>query len=835
MLRFSTAQLSLSARLSRARPVTDAPASVGADAGEGGDDSSSSEDAMGLRGEDKYPQQPTSPSDQTDTDEEEEEEEDSDFMGGPENQLGLDESDSMTSVEEEGEGEAGVEQHEDYQSGVLSQVMLESQEQQDDAQSMIESELPPEASSESHGVEETQVSLPDGQFLVDEIIARGRWRHEDSGDVHVWHLVVWQRVNGRVDTTWETRETLENTDALRAYEEANGGVLAEGGDDGLKRVRQRAFQGQGYRISIETPAAGNDDKKRKFVELLRSQLTPAGVALADAYEKRGKRPRGAAGGSGDGGDGGDGGGDAPPAQRRRQRRPAAAGRDAEGNEAPETDDEGDGEEREGPPPPPDDDDNDDDDDGDGGGDGGGGGGGDGGGPARPAGRGKFLQWSANTSDFQVSITRTIRDGVYDPNAPQLRAAMREYTVTRLWLLECVCPPGPAPPSDDSIRDIAKAYYQIEEKAFLSGFRAAPPPAPTKQEHEDAEVDAMVRRARRRWTRMLQITATERATLRSYLKALDRIDVETAPAGAAAPPNTADDPNDPLQKQIVAQWRAGDRQWYQRMHAPVARTTRQNNLVRYRNAEIKRLLGWTRTKWYDWQGARSEQQRRADTLGSPFTGDRPTSWEQAAVTPIDHTVAQSYFENTELIGIFSRAREDMVNTQPVPKYENEKKGNAPIMYLSVDPYEPQPDHSTFEPRELLNGGAEVFTERRQAVTARRVVYTYLSYGLVTEQHDANSGLGQQGKGCGYYAIQRIRQHMERIVRENAPAQHERDVNWMQLFALKTWNPLLEKPNLLQDGEFATEYRQLFQRRLDGHTELPWLCGLAIRSAVGGFPV
>ena len=193
-------------------------------------------------------------------------------------------------------------------------------------------------------------------------------------------------------------------------------------------------------------------------------------------------------------------------------------------------------------------------------------------------------------EFKVSLTRTIRDGVYDVRADWLRAAMREYVVCRLWLLHCVCPP--TLPDDAAIRAIATTYYSIEETAFKSGFKAVVG-VQTYAEHRTSEINAMLQRAKRRWTRLLADTAAERSTLRSYLKALDRIDTEMTAAGAAA---TADDhPTDQVANGIVAAFRVGGL-WYAPMHAPKARTTKQNGLVRYRNAETKRLLQHMRDTW-----------------------------------------------------------------------------------------------------------------------------------------------------------------------------------------------------------------------------------------------
>tara|TARA_B110001450_G_scaffold223239_1_gene220244 strand:- start:228 stop:812 length:585 start_codon:yes stop_codon:yes gene_type:complete len=193
------------------------------------------------------------------------------------------------------------------------------------------------------------------------------------------------------------------------------------------------------------------------------------------------------------------------------------------------------------------------------------------------------------------------------------------------------------------------------------------------------------------------------------------------------------------------------------------------------------------------------------------------------------------ENTELIGIWSRAREDIVNTLPTPLVENSKKGNKPIAFIGIDPDEAAPDNGVFDPTELQKGSTELWSEKRQAVSARRVIYTFLSYGLLTEKHDAHSGLADQGAGCGYFARDDVRDHMERIVRSNAAAAHETDANLTMLYALKTWNPLVADRSILTTGEFAPDFSKLLKDRLAGDTQLPWLCGVVIGGVVAGFPV
>ena len=66
--------------------------------------------------------------------------------------------------------------------------------------------------------------------------------------------------------------------------------------------------------------------------------------------------------------------------------------------------------------------------------------------------------------------------------------------------------------------------------------------------------------------------------------------------------------------------------------------------------------------------------RLDGLGSVFDGKIPTSALEASVMQVEHTVAQSWFENTELMQEFCHVREDINNTLPIPAMQNAKKGD-----------------------------------------------------------------------------------------------------------------------------------------------------------------
>jgi len=264
---------------------------------------------------------------------------------------------------------------------------------------------------------------------------------------------------------------------------------------------------------------------------------------------------------------------------------------------------------------------------------------------------------------------------------------------------------------------------------------------------------------------------------------------------------------------------------------VARATRQNNLVRYRNAETKRFLQWMRKNWYPSIPNRTPNVQQNDGFGSIFDGKIPTSALEPSVTQVEHQVAQSWMENTELLVQFGHCREDINNTLPVPAMQNSKKGARPIWFVSDTPSDPQKvDHSWF-----YLDDRTMFTPDRQAACAARIFYMFLSSPMITQQTDAQSALDQQGKGCGYYANERVHRHMLTRVREQTQLPHDAFQNTLILYAFKTYNPLLQDSKLLQTHEFAEDFRGLLKERLDGSTSFPKLCGQALRSAVSGFPV
>jgi len=264
-----------------------------------------------------------------------------------------------------------------------------------------------------------------------------------------------------------------------------------------------------------------------------------------------------------------------------------------------------------------------------------------------------------------------------------------------------------------------------------------------------------------------------------------------------------------------------------MHLPRARTTKQNGLVVMRTAETKRLLSYIRQQFYP-RGGRTEAQRLADTFGSPFTGTIPASAQEASVTVVDHVTPQSWFQHTEIIDVFAQAREDVVNTLLVPSGENSKKGAKPIRFIGIDADNPNaPDKNLYSPV------GDSFTEARQAMCARRIFYTFLSYPLVSEEHNTHSALTA---GCSYYANDRVHAHMLRIVRDETPNEHETFVDLLTLFVNRTHNPLVTKPDLLDAdrSEFSNLFRGLLRARLDGDSALPSLCSSALQRVVAGFP-
>ena len=153
---------------------------------------------------------------------------------------------------------------------------------------------------------------------------------------------------------------------------------------------------------------------------------------------------------------------------------------------------------------------------------------------------------------------------------------------------------------------------------------------------------------------------------------------------------------------------------------------------------------------------------------------------------------------------------------------------------VDTEEDRPDETLFDPRELRTGGADFWTERRQAVSARQVAYTFLSYGLITQSSDDHVSFEERGPGSGYYARDAAQKHILRVVAGNTAADLEREIDDMLIFVTRSHNPLVHSPKLLAEGEFAADFRKLLASRFAGETMLPQLVSEAIRASVAGFP-
>lgn len=624
--------------------------------------------------------------------------------------------------------------------------------------------------SESQQSEEEMV---DNAYVVSRILAR--YARMENGEKVQFLLVDWQGY-GRASRSWEPREALSQTDALRDFEAAHGPL---GDDDGLVAVRLK--RGEQWRIVVFTPDA-DSDREREAVWLTEDQLTEAGRTLVANRRRTGGR----GGGSG-------------------SNRPRAAGRRRPGGGDDEEDeDDSDDDSDDDPNPNP------------------GGNPGDGPGPLGGGALQRLLQYDNDSGAFRVSVTRTIREGAFDPRSTSLCNALLEYTITRLFLLACALPYGAM--TDERMKTIASDYFEIERASFMRGFRETLG-GPTEQAHVQSEVEFQVRRMRRRWTKLQTVCDREREQLRKYLIALKSIKAE---AGGGAPTATGDADADA----IVLAWREG-RRWWRGMELPVARSTRQNSLLR-KTAEVQRLVKWISEQRYGWTGRRADAVRRRDTLGSPYSGHRPTSWRDTTVVTVDHTIAQSWCGGTELVNVYSSVRNDLNNIIPVPNIENSKKSNFSIQWLPLDADEDRPDSGLFDPRELRTGGPDFWTEGRQAVSAKQVLYTFLSYGLITETSEKHVSLEDRGPGSGYYSRDRVRNHMMRVVGENEAKDHDKRVDDLLLFVTRTHNPLVHNHRLLEEDEFADDFKRLLKQRLEGETSFPALISQAIRRSVAGFP-
>jgi len=665
--------------------------------------------------------------------------------------------------EEEGEQEEAVADFDEMgEAGAEEPEDLDEEPLMKDAvvADYAESQLEEARREDSESQSESQV---EDAYVVRAVLARYA-RLEPNGERVQLLLVDWEGY-GNSARSWEPRKALKRTDALSDFEIQHGPL---GDDDGLVAVR--FLRTERWRIEVFTPTA-RTSAEREAVWLTQTQLTDAGRALVAAWTAgRGQRGQRRGGGT----------------------RPAAAGRP--GDEDDDEDDAGRDDDHEPGPE-----------------------------PAEEAPGGalrRLLQYDNEQGAFRVSLTRTFRHGNYDPRSAALLNALHEYTVTRLWLLECALPGGEV--TAERIERIAKEYFDIEQASFMRGFKAVLG-GPSQRDHVESEVAFQVRRLTRRWEKLAETCNRERETLRTYLAALKRIRSE-ARGGGDSPPGDGDE--------IVGKWRRGER-WWVGMELPVARSTRQNELIR-KTAEVKRLIAYITERRYGWTGRRSDAQRRNDTLGSPYSGHRPTSWKETSVTQNDHTIPQSWCTGTELVNVFSSVRQDLNNIIPIPGVENAKKSNLPIEYVTVDADEDRPDSGLFDPRDLRTGGVDFWTERRQAVSARQVIYTYLSYGLISETSDQHVSLEDRGPGSGYFSRTRVRDHIVRVVAEHPAEVFEKDIDDMLLFVTRTHNPLLHSPRLLVEGEFASDYLALLAARLEGETRLPELVGQAIRGSVAGFP-
>jgi hypothetical protein len=586
-----------------------------------------------------------------------------------------------------------------------------------------------------------------------------------ASNEHTYYYVKWEGYAVGIDA-WQPSENVELS-LILDFEDRYGDL--DTGEDDLRRI-VRKDSGQKYTAEANRGYA---------VELKRANMLPITQRKAEAFDAEDATRRREGGGGGSGGGGGGGGGG----------RPSAAGlADDEESDDEEvaSGDLGDG------------------------------------GITGQAGR--LLVWDSNTSDLRLSVGLALSKGNFQVGDRILWDSLIEWTVTRLWLLETVVPPESVINNTATLDKIAKTYYNIEKDAFDSGFKKGS--GATFQEHYDNQVAQMVGRMRLRWQRLRLKTTRERDVLRSQLRALRRIGHVRGFGPPPLPPPAPDAAADQL---VADAANAANARWWVAYASPAARSTKQNNLVRYRNAETKRFLYWMRQQWYSPTRKRSLQSQKTDEFGSVFDGDIPTSALEASVTQVEHTVAQSWFENTELMQEFCHVRDDINNTLPVPAMQNAKKGARPIWFVSDVPSDPDKvDHSWFAPEER-----DRFSPQRQAAVAARIFYIFLSNPLVTQQNDAQSALQRKG-GCAYYANPHVHDHMLKTVRTEKPLVHDAYVNLVILYVYRTYNPLLMDPSLLDKHEFAADFRELLKERLEGSTSFPALCGAALQSAVVGFP-
>ena len=417
---------------------------------------------------------------------------------------------------------------------------------------------------------------------------------------------------------------------------------------------------------------------------------------------------------------------------------------------------------------------------------------------------RLLVWDSNTSNLRLSVTLALRVAKFTVDEHVLWNSLVEWTITRLWLLETVLPPKTVEENKELLMRIAETYYSIEKAAFDSEFKDVFHGG--YKNHKKKEIDQILKGMKWRWEQLRKETDEERKVLRFQLHALRIIGKEKNYKSNFSQKET-DRPKE-VETLVQNHDKPG---WWARYAVPGARSTKQNNLHRYRNNETKRFLYWMKEQWYPQSTvSRPVREQITDGLGSVFDGNIPGSALEPSVTNVDHTVAQSWFENTELLQEFCHVREDINNILPIPATQNRSKGARPVYFVSDLPSSPDKvDHGLFQPKE-----PKFFSPGRQAAVAARIFYTFLSNPLVTQQTDSQSALDQQGKGCSYYAIPHVHKHMIDLVQEQEPLQHDAYENLLILYVFRTYNPLLQTPKLLDTHEFAEDFKALLKVRLDG---------------------
>lgn len=158
---------------------------------------------------------------------------------------------------------------------------------------------------------------------------------------------------------------------------------------------------------------------------------------------------------------------------------------------------------------------------------------------------------------------------------------------------------------------------------------------------------------------------------------------------------------------------------------------------------------------------------------------------------------------------------------MPASENQRKGNRPVGLTAADGGPADANHSVFTPSD-----GDMFTERRRAAVAARVVYMFLATVLVRERDDNLRPM--QNSGCAYYYS--VRDTINQLVASQKPLEHDSFANLLILFVYRTYNPLLQDHKLLQSHRHAAKFRELLAARLGGQSQIPALCAAALRGTV-----